>query len=91
VGCNGLVYVKNNQAFMVDTPNDNEASEELINWLENNLKVKGVGVVGTHFHSDCLGGLETFKAHGIHSYTTSLTQKLAVRDSMSVADEIFDQ
>jgi metallo-beta-lactamase class B len=54
-----LVYVKNNQAFVVDTPNDNEASEELINWLENNLKVKVVGVVGTHFHSDCLGGLET--------------------------------
>jgi metallo-beta-lactamase class B len=64
VGCNGMIYIHKNQAFIFDTPADNETSEALIKSLEDQ-KIKIKGVVVNHFHNDCLGGLEAFHKRGI--------------------------
>jgi metallo-beta-lactamase class B len=90
VDCNGLVYIKNQEAIIADTPNDSLASEELIHWLEKDLNVKVKAVVGTHFHSDCLGGLGAFKRNGIPSYVSTQTQKLSVAEGMNQADYTFE-
>ncbi len=66
VGCNSMIYIHKNQAYVFDTPTDNETSEILIKTIEDqNIKVKGVVV--NHFHNDCLGGLEAFHKKGIKS------------------------
>lgn len=83
VGCNGMIYIHKNQAFIFDTPADNETSEVLIKTLEEQ-KIKIKGVVINHFHNDCLGGLEAFHKKGIKSYASEKTIELAKKDSVTV-------
>jgi len=74
VPCNGMVYINKNEAIVFDTPVNDKASEELINWIgEKHIKA----IVVTHFHIDCLGGLAKFHAKGIPSYATNQTIQLA--------------
>jgi metallo-beta-lactamase class B len=77
VACNGMIVISDSEAFVFDTPANDPASLELINWLENDQKAKVKGVVATHFHWDCLGGLNAFHAKGIPSYASSKTIELA--------------
>lgn len=77
VACNGMIVVKRDEALVFDTPPDDETSRELINWLETEQKVKVKGVLATHFHNDCLGGLNEFHAQGVPSYGSIQTQILA--------------
>jgi metallo-beta-lactamase class B len=83
VGCNGMIYIHKNQAFIFDTPADNETSEALIKTVEEQ-KIKIKGVIVNHFHNDCLGGLEAFHKKGIKSYASEKTIGLAKKDSVTV-------
>lgn len=83
VGCNGMIYIHKNQAFIFDTPADNETSEALIKTVEEQ-KIKIKGVIVNHFHNDCLGGLEAFYKKGIKSYASEKTIELAKKDSVTV-------
>ncbi|UZD24410.1 subclass B1 metallo-beta-lactamase [Algoriphagus halophytocola] len=77
VACNGMIVINQGEALVFDTPANNEASIELINWLEQDQNVKVKGVVATHFHWDCLGGLNEFHAKGIPSFASDETIALA--------------
>jgi len=77
VACNGMIVMNENEALVFDTPANDEASLELINWLEKDQQVKVKGVVATHFHWDCLGGLNEFHSRGIPSYASDRTIALA--------------
>lgn len=74
IPCNGMIYINENEAIIFDTPVNNKASAELLNWIGNK---KTKAVVTTHFHIDCLGGLEEFHSRGIASYATNQTIQLA--------------
>jgi metallo-beta-lactamase class B len=90
VGCNGLIYIHKNQAYIFDTPTDNETSEVLIKTLQDqNIKIKGVVV--NHFHNDCLGGLEAFHKKGIKSYASEKTIELAKKDSVTIPQIAFKE
>ncbi len=72
VDCNGMIVVDSNEAIVFDTPSDSASTVELLRWLDKNeFKVKAI--IPTHFHLDCVGGLNEFHAHGIPSYAHSLT------------------
>ncbi|MDR2122437.1 MAG: subclass B1 metallo-beta-lactamase [Flavobacteriaceae bacterium] len=83
VSCNGLLFINGDKAVIFDTPVDENSSQELINWLKDYLHVEIVGVVVSHFHTDCLGGLQVFHDENIKSYSTYLTQELARKDTIS--------
>ena len=89
VGCNGLIYVNKGEAAVFDTPATEEASEELLNFIENTLKAKTVAVVINHFHDDCLGGLNAFHKRGIPSYASSLTAYLAKKEENNIPEQLF--
>ena len=81
VPCNGMIYINGNEAIVFDTPTNEKASSELINWIgEKNIKA----VVVTHFHIDCLGGLNKFHSNGIKSFATNQTIKLAKEDKTEI-------
>lgn len=72
VECNGMVVTNGNELLVFDTPTDDNGSAELIKFFtKQNLKV--TGVVATHFHADCVGGLNEFHVQGIPSYANNLT------------------
>lgn len=86
--CNGMVYFNGNEAIIFDTPTNNKATTELINWIgKKDIKA----VVVTHFHVDCLGGLQKFHSNKIKSYATNKTIELAKEDNQTLPQNSFDQ
>lgn len=80
--CNGLIYAKNGEAIVFDTPPNDATSEELISYIETTLNSKVKAVVVNHFHIDCLGGLRSFHQSGIKSYASNRTIEFAKRDTI---------
>jgi len=90
VSCNGVIFFDKNEAIVFDTPADNKTSLELINWVENTLHCKIKAIIPTHFHADCLGGLEAFHKRGILSYANNNTIQLAQKDNAMVPQKGFE-
>ncbi|WP_111671506.1 subclass B1 metallo-beta-lactamase [Algoriphagus litoralis] len=91
VGCNGMVVIHGGEALVFDTPANDEASAELIDWLVNEQKLTVKAVVASHFHDDCLGGLGAFHAKGIPSYGSSRTLALAKDAGELVPQNQFEE
>ena len=91
VPCNGMVVVNQGEAIIFDTPADDSTSQELIRWVENDLQATVKAVVPTHFHADCLGGLQAFHDRGIASYASDRTIALAKMNAKLVPETGFDE
>ncbi|MBX2945937.1 MAG: subclass B1 metallo-beta-lactamase [Cyclobacteriaceae bacterium] len=76
VDCNGMIVLQDGEAIIFDTPADNESSIELIDFLTKKVRCKIIGIVPTHFHDDCIGGIETFIRNKIIAYASSQTISL---------------
>lgn len=87
VACNGMIYFNADEAIIFDTPTDNATSKELINWIQKEQHKNIKAIVATHFHSDCLGGLQEFHANGIQSFATHKTIDLARENNVEVLPE----
>lgn len=90
VSCNGMIVVDENEAIIFDTPTDDKASHELIEWINNTLESKTVGIVATHFHEDCLGGLNEFHKNNIPSYANKSTIEFARSKGSAVPQNGFN-
>lgn len=90
VPCNGMIVTHDDEALIFDTPAENLATIELIQWVEEQLGYEIKGVVSTHFHADCLGGLEEFHKRSIPSYAHNATIALAKEKALSVPENGFD-
>lgn len=77
VSCNGMVVIDQKEAIVIDTPTDDTASAELLMWIETHSRSTVIAVVATHFHVDCLGGLNEFHKRNIPSYASKFTVELA--------------
>lgn len=75
VGCNGMIYMNDDEAIVFDTPPEDSTSNELIDWIEAQGR-KITAVVVNHFHEDAIGGLKAFHLRNIPSYGSTRTQEL---------------
>ena len=91
VACNGMVLVDEGEAIVFDTPVDDTAAVEFINWVKNSLSGNILAVIPTHFHYDCLGSLEVFHQYGIPSYANNTTIELARSSKLPVPQNGFDR
>lgn len=73
VDCNGMLIINDSNAIIFDTPTEDKSSEELINYVTQNLKSNIIAVISTHFHEDCIGGIEAFNHHHIPFYASNKT------------------
>lgn len=90
VPCNGMIVVDNEEAAVFDTPTNAESSKELIEFLkERNFKIKAV--VATHFHDDCIGGLDEFHKIGVPSYANKLTIDLLKEETKNIPQNGIDK
>lgn len=90
VACNGIIVVDKGEAIVFDTPTNDASSAELIDWLENKSGYKVEAVVVTHFHQDCLGGLNTFHQRSIPSYALNRTRILAEANGATIPQNGFE-
>lgn len=91
VPCNGMIVVNSKEAIVFDTPADNNSSLELIHWMNTILEVKIKAIIPTHFHLDCLGGLDAFHKNGVPSYAHNLTIAGAKQKHFPVPRNGFEQ
>lgn len=77
VSCNGMIVVKNKEAVIFDSPTNDLISNELMSFLHAKLQCRIKAIVATHFHADCVGGLEAFHQNRIRSYASFKTIELA--------------
>ncbi len=89
VPCNGLVVRNGNETIVFDTPTNDTSAAELISWINDSLQCKINAVVPTHFHDDCLGGLQAFHANNILSYANATTIELATANNYTVPQRGF--
>ena len=71
--CNGMIVYSKDEAVVFDTPINDQASLELIDWITKMLNCKIITVIPTHYHVDNLGGLQEFHKQGIPSYAHQRT------------------
>ncbi|MDI9256855.1 subclass B1 metallo-beta-lactamase [Flavobacterium sedimenticola] len=89
VPCNGQIVIADNEAVILDTPTNNKNAEELINWVTQKRDCTIKAVIPTHFHDDCLGGLEAFTKKSIPSYGNYKTIALAKQNNLTVPQSSF--
>ncbi|WP_354361046.1 subclass B1 metallo-beta-lactamase [Pedobacter sp. UYP30] len=65
VECNGMLVINDHEAVIFDTPATNSSTEELIQYVTKKLKAEIKVVIPTHFHQDCVAGLNAFHKHRI--------------------------
>lgn len=70
---NGLIFVNNGKAILVDTPMEKDLIKDLVHWIENDLDAKIVAFVPNHWHQDCMAGFEYLDSLGTPSYAHKLT------------------
>ncbi len=91
VPCNGMIVFDAQEAIIFDTPADAHATVELIGWVEDTLHCKVKAIIPTHFHTDCLGGLNEFHQRHIPSYANNLTITLAGNNDATLPEHGFDR
>ena len=84
VASNGMVLASGREAFLFDTPTTDAATKELVSYLKDSLKLRVVGFVPNHWHSDCMGGLNCIKTSGIESYACQMTIDIAKAQDLPV-------
>lgn len=89
VPCNGLVVRNGNETIVFDTPTDDKGSEALIRWIKDSLQCKTNAVIPTHFHDDCLGGLNAFHKNNIPSYAYFKTIAFAKEKNYAIPENSF--
>jgi metallo-beta-lactamase class B len=77
VDCNGVGYLVNGEALVIDTPATDVQSQALISKLQDELGARVIGVMIGHTHADSMGGLGAFHKAGINSYSSIATQRRA--------------
>jgi metallo-beta-lactamase class B len=89
VPANGLIIKNENSAYIVDTPWRDTETMILLDWLEDSLKVNVAGVIATHWHQDCMGGLGEVKKRGITSFACEKTIEFAQMKKRPLPDNGF--
>jgi metallo-beta-lactamase class B len=75
VSCNGLLYIQENEAIIADTPASTIASKELHQWLVDS-KISLKAIFPTHFHDDCIAGIDNLISPSTELYLFDKTDSL---------------
>ncbi len=89
VPCNGLVVRNGSETIVFDTPTNDSCAAELIRWIQDSLHCSINAVIPTHFHDDCLGGLQAFHDKSIPSYAYYKTIDLAKENNFVIPRNSF--
>lgn len=71
-----VTKMNDNSVIVSSSPYDTVDTNELISWINKNLKPKKIITINTHFHSDGTGGNEAFHNAGAEIWASDLTDKL---------------
>jgi metallo-beta-lactamase class B len=73
---NSLAVVMDDHLVLVDTPYTPQATQEMLDWLEDQIGPKKTIAINAHFHLDNLGGNAALVERGIPVHGSTLTAHL---------------
>ncbi len=88
--CNGLIFISDGKAVMIDTPVNDSLTTQLISWFREQEQVSIETVIPTHWHDDCLGGLHAAHINGLASYALEHTRELALEHHYTAPQITFN-
>jgi metallo-beta-lactamase class B len=90
VPSNGLIYIDNHEAIMIDAPNGAGITDSLLNWISISKRARVKAVVVTHWHAqDRMGGILAVKQRHIPSYCFEQTAAIATQKGLPYPDHTF--
>jgi metallo-beta-lactamase class B len=90
VPANGLIVTSGAEALVIDTGWSAEQTGAILDWIENDLRFAPIGIVVTHFHYDCMGGIDVALDRGLKTWGHSRTTSLANDYGLSAPVSLFD-
>lgn len=87
---NGLVYINNNEAVIVSTPDSDIETQNLINWVRNEQHSKIVAYIIDRWHPDAMEGLDVVQKNGIKNFAYARTRQIAKEKGLPVPEFGFD-
>ncbi|MEN0056743.1 MAG: subclass B1 metallo-beta-lactamase [Mucilaginibacter sp.] len=88
---NGLYIVTKAGIILIDTPWDENQTQQLMDTLQQRYRQKIALCIATHFHSDRTAGLDLLKKNGIKTYASKLTNTLAKQGGNKQAEFTFSR
>lgn len=88
VACNGMLVLNENKGIIFDTPTNNKSSQELIDFVTDELESEIMAMIPTHFHEDCIGGIAKFEEYDIQTYCSNQTIKLLKKNGVKLSNPI---
>lgn len=86
IPCNGFIFADNGEALIFDTPINDTLSNQLVDYIKNELKASVKGVIVNHSHIDASGGLKAFKSQNIPSYASQRTADKLANKSLVITN-----
>lgn len=87
---NGLVFISGGNSLIVSTPDSDNETQNLINWVRNEKKTQIIAYVIDRWHPDAMEGLDIIHKNGIESYSYELTQVIAKEKGLPAPQIGFD-
>ena len=87
--CNGMIYEVGEEVVVFDSPVTDQATEDLIRWIEERGK-KIKGLVVNHFHEDCTKGLDQFVSRNVPVYMNLRTEAMLNQAAPKQGYQLFD-
>lgn len=87
---NGLLVRNENELILVDTAWGAALTEDLLNWIDAELKLPVTRAVITHFHADSMGGAAVLAARGIPFIAHPLTLTLGASEGVPLPESISE-
>ncbi|HDR88874.1 MAG TPA: subclass B1 metallo-beta-lactamase [Bacteroidetes bacterium] len=86
---NGMIVIRNGEAVMIDTPMDNDKTERMTKYVNEQLGARVALFVAGHFHDDNIGGLEYLHRIGVKSIALDLTVEACRERGLPVPMQAF--
>ncbi len=90
VDCNGMILLNEGEAVVFDTPAGDSSSAALIKFVTEKLQCRIKAIIPTHFHEDCVAGLEIFREHHIPAIASRRTIDLLKKEKPVAYIESFE-
>lgn len=88
-GSNGMILINKGEAFLFDTPITDSLTNQLLDYIEDTLKLKIVGFIANDWHIDSMEGLDLIINKGIKSYSNEMTRKITSEKGMPIPEVGF--
>lgn len=91
VGSNGILYIRNGEALMVDTPMEEHLTKTLEEYVREVMKVRITLAIPGHFHDDCLAGLPYLHSIGAQSIANKRTKAICKEKGLVIPHRTFNK